>query len=108
MRRYRVVITPFAGENIREAHGWLEAENPVYAAKWLSGIRDKILELQTLPESHPVAPKASLSIATSGSCCSGEEHRGEYSSPSKARRSTCSMSATALEIIGGHDIGSVM
>ena len=58
MRRYRVVITPFAGENIREAHGWLEAENPVYAAKWLSGIRDKILELQTLPESHPVAPES--------------------------------------------------
>ena len=55
MRRYRVVITPFAGENIRKAHEWIEAENPVYAAKWLSGIRDKILELETLPESHAVA-----------------------------------------------------
>ena len=58
MRRYRVVITPFAGENIREAHEWIEAENPVYAAKWLSGIRDKILELETLPESHAIAPES--------------------------------------------------
>ena len=58
MRRYRVVITPFAGENIREAHEWIEAENPVYAAKWLSGIRDKILELETLPESHATAPES--------------------------------------------------
>ena len=24
MKHYRVTITPFAGENIREAHEWLE------------------------------------------------------------------------------------
>ncbi len=35
MKHYRVIITPFAGENIREAHEWLEVENPTYAAKWL-------------------------------------------------------------------------
>ena len=50
MKRYRVVITHFAGENIRSAFDWIEAENPVYAAKWLVGIRDKILELKTFPE----------------------------------------------------------
>ena len=33
MKHYRVIITPFAGENIREAHECLEAENPTYAAK---------------------------------------------------------------------------
>ena len=38
MKHYRVIITPFAGENIREAHEWFEAENPTYVAKWLSGI----------------------------------------------------------------------
>ena len=38
MKHYRAIITPFAGENIREAHEWLEAENPTYVAKWLSGI----------------------------------------------------------------------
>jgi plasmid stabilization system protein ParE len=44
VKRYRVIITPLAGENLREAHVWLEAENPVYAATWLNGIREKILE----------------------------------------------------------------
>jgi len=58
VKRYRVIITPVAGENLREAHEWLEAENPVYAAKWLNGIREKILELATLPESHAVAPES--------------------------------------------------
>ena len=60
MKHYRVIITPFAGENIREAHKWLEAENLTYAAKWLSGIKDKILELETFPESHSVTVSSSV------------------------------------------------
>ena len=58
MKRYRVVITPFAEDNIRKAHDWLQSANPAYAAKWLAGIRDKILGLETLPESHAVAPES--------------------------------------------------
>lgn len=58
MKRYRVIITPVAAENMREAYEWLEAENPAYAAKRLNGIREKILELATLPESHAVAPES--------------------------------------------------
>ena len=58
MKRYKVVITPFAQGNIREAHEWLVGENSVYAAKWLDGIRDTILGLETLPESHAVAPES--------------------------------------------------
>ena len=51
-------ITPFAGEDIRKAYKWLEIENPVYASKWLSGIRDKIIDLETMPESHAIAPES--------------------------------------------------
>jgi plasmid stabilization system protein ParE len=58
MKRYRVVITPFAADNIREAHEWLMAENPIYAAEWLDGIKDKILGLETLPQSHALAPES--------------------------------------------------
>lgn len=58
MKRYRVVITPFAADNIREADEWLMAENPVYAAQWLGAIRDKILGLETLPQSHALAPES--------------------------------------------------
>lgn len=58
MTRYRVIVTPFAAENLRNAHAWLAAENPVAAAKWLAGIRAKILGLETLPHSHALAPES--------------------------------------------------
>ena len=55
MRQYRVIVSPFAEDNIREAHEWLMAKNPAYASKWLAGVREKILGLETYPESHVVA-----------------------------------------------------
>jgi toxin ParE1/3/4 len=58
MKRYKVVVSPFAADNIRQAHEWLTAENPAYAAKWLIGVREKILGLATLPESHALAPES--------------------------------------------------
>ena len=58
MRRYRVVISPFAEDNIRDAHAWFMDENPAYAAKWIAGIREKIVGLEVFPESHSVAPES--------------------------------------------------
>ncbi len=58
MKRYKVAIMPFAADNIREAHERLVTESPLSATKWLDGIRDKILGLETLPESHAVAPES--------------------------------------------------
>ncbi len=58
MKHYRVVITPHAEDDIRKAHDWLKLENPVYAAKWLAGIRDRIVGLETLPEAHAIASES--------------------------------------------------
>lgn len=58
MKRYRIVITPFAADNINETYEWYLSETPDYAAPWLDGIRSRILELETLPESHAVAPES--------------------------------------------------
>ena len=78
MRRYRVIVTPFAQDDIRDAYEWLLAENPVYAEKWFAGMREKTLGLNafglnafglnafglnafglnTLPESHALAPES--------------------------------------------------
>ncbi|MBF0612012.1 MAG: type II toxin-antitoxin system RelE/ParE family toxin [Magnetococcales bacterium] len=52
-----MVITPLAVDNIREAHGWLKTENPRYAARWLQGIKETVLDLGTMPESHPLSPE---------------------------------------------------
>lgn len=58
MRRCEVVVTSFAEANIREAHEWLSAKSPGYADRWLAVIREKILGLDTLPESHAVAQES--------------------------------------------------
>ncbi len=58
MRRYRVTVTPFAADNIRDAYRWYLKENPAYAAKWREGIQAAILGLRTLPEAHGMAPEA--------------------------------------------------
>ncbi|MCY4453912.1 MAG: type II toxin-antitoxin system RelE/ParE family toxin [Immundisolibacterales bacterium] len=58
MRRYRVIVTPSAQDDIREAHKWIAAENPGYARTSLDGLREKILGLETLPESHALAPES--------------------------------------------------
>ena len=58
VKRFSVIITPFAAANIREAHAWLSARNPAYAKRWFTAIRDQIQSLDTLPEAHPVAPES--------------------------------------------------
>ncbi len=58
MKRYRVVVTPSAASDISRAYEWLKAERPRYAEAWLDEIRERILGLETLPESHAVAPES--------------------------------------------------
>jgi toxin ParE1/3/4 len=58
MKGYRVVITPCAADDLRAAHAWFLAENPVYAAKWLEDIQSGISGLENLPESRPIAPES--------------------------------------------------
>lgn len=58
MKRYRVVVTPRAMDDIQQAYEWFLAENPDYAGIWLNGIRARILALDTFPESHAVAPES--------------------------------------------------
>ena len=60
MRRYRVIVTPSAQDDIRKAQEWIAAENPDYARTWLDGLREKILGLETWPESHALAPESDV------------------------------------------------
>ena len=57
MKRYEVIITSSAARDITAAHAWLSARNPVFAERWLERIRDAILSLDSLPESHALAPE---------------------------------------------------
>ena len=50
MKRYEVIITSSAARDITEAH-------PVFAQRCLERLRDAILSLDSLPESHALAPE---------------------------------------------------
>lgn len=63
MKRYRVVVTAFAADNIREAYKWYRAKNPIQAEKWLASVRDAILGPETMPESHALAPESAAFAA---------------------------------------------
>ena len=58
MKRYRIIVTPSAANDISRAYEWLKAERPRYAEAWLDEIRERILGLETLPESHAPAPES--------------------------------------------------
>ena len=60
MKRFKVIVTPNAQDDIRKRFAWLEEEGPVHAERWIREIRERILGLETLPESHAVAPESDL------------------------------------------------
>jgi toxin ParE1/3/4 len=53
-----VIITPNAAGDLTESWDWLRERDPWAADEWLSGIRDTILRLGTMPEAHPIAPES--------------------------------------------------
>jgi toxin ParE1/3/4 len=53
-----VIITPNAADDLTDSWAWLRERNPRAADAWLSGIRETILGLGTMPEAHPIAPES--------------------------------------------------
>ncbi len=53
-----VIITPNAANDLTDSWAWLRERNPRAADAWLSGIRETILGLGTMPEAHPIAPES--------------------------------------------------
>lgn len=53
-----VIITPQAADDLTSSWIWLQDRNPKAAEMWLSGIRETILAVGTMPEAHPIAPEA--------------------------------------------------
>jgi toxin ParE1/3/4 len=53
-----VIITPNAADDLTQSWVWLRERNPTAADEWLSGIRDMILGLGTMPEANPIAPES--------------------------------------------------
>lgn len=53
-----VIITPNAADDLTASWTYLRDRNPRAAAEWLAGIRQTIISLGIMPESHPITPLA--------------------------------------------------
>jgi plasmid stabilization system protein ParE len=50
VKKYAVAVTPEAQSNIKEAFLFINARNPLNAARWLQGLYKKIDTLEQFPE----------------------------------------------------------
>lgn len=80
MKRYRVVITDPAEQDIRDNHAWWsENRSAAQAANWLFGIRNAILALGSEAERYAFADETSL-------CERGVRQMGYYVGPVATHR----------------------
>ena len=60
MKRYRVVISATAKQNIRDGYRWAAKNAPDTAARWLNRLHAALQTLSTNPERCSIAPEAEL------------------------------------------------
>ncbi|MBP6655156.1 MAG: type II toxin-antitoxin system RelE/ParE family toxin [Propionivibrio sp.] len=53
-----VFITPNAADDLTASWTYLRDHNPRAADEWLTGIRETILGLGSMPDAHPIAPES--------------------------------------------------
>ena len=53
-----VIITPNAADDLTASWNYLRERSPRAADEWLTGIRDTICTLGTMPDAHPIAPES--------------------------------------------------
>ena len=58
--KWRVVFTPGAERDARDALDYIAARSPLHAERWFARLRTAINRLQTLPTRCPRAPEAAL------------------------------------------------
>jgi plasmid stabilization system protein ParE len=56
--RYRVIVTPEAERDLRNASGYIRRDNARAASAWLKGARQRIKTLMQYPERCHLAPES--------------------------------------------------
>ncbi len=56
--KYRIIISPNAQQEIREAFAFISRGAPLNAARWLQGIHQRIASLETMPDRCELAREA--------------------------------------------------
>jgi plasmid stabilization system protein ParE len=76
--RYRVVITPEAVSDLRNARNYIRRDNPRAAMAWLRAARQRIKTLTQHPERCPLAPESASFDEPIRELFFGHGNRGTY------------------------------
>jgi len=60
MKRYQVVVTSVAREDLRRLRAWIAADDPVAARRFVAALAEQIGHLESLPLRGAVIPEAEL------------------------------------------------
>jgi plasmid stabilization system protein ParE len=75
---YRVVITPEAERDLRDAYRYIRRDSPPSARRWIRGARKAIKTLAHLPDRYPLAPEAESFGEPIRELFYGSGNRGTY------------------------------
>jgi toxin ParE1/3/4 len=59
-RKFRVELSLAAQDDIEAIHAYIARDKPEAATKWVRGVRDKILSLDTFPERSEIVPDSAV------------------------------------------------
>ena len=76
--RYRVIVTPEAETDLRNAASYIRRDNPRAARSWLKGARQRIKTLGQYPERCPLAPESTSFSEPIRELFYGHGNRGTY------------------------------
>jgi plasmid stabilization system protein ParE len=75
---YRVIVTPNAEADLRQAYHFIQKDSPGAAVRWARGARRSIKSLLRNPERCPLAPEAASLNETIRELLYGRGNRGTY------------------------------
>lgn len=75
---YRVIVTPNAEEDLRQAYLYIRRDAPLAASRWMKGARKTIKTLKRNPERCPLAPESTSFEAPIRELFYGGTDRGTY------------------------------
>src|SRR5690349_14854781 len=75
---YRVIVTPVAKYELREAYNFIRRDSPAAASRWIKGARKTIRTLTRFPERCNMAPESASFLESIRELFYGSGNRGTY------------------------------
>ena len=63
-KRFQIILTEEAEQNIEEAYHWIEQSDPIAASRWYDGLMDALQSLSIMPVRCSLSPESRLGFVS--------------------------------------------